>query len=282
MTFKTMFGTGLASLLGLLLFSSSFEARANPRPLPFTYPYEQLGEGQTELELYTDMTPLRVHKDPADRTQGRMYEPYYKLQSELEYGVTDRLEIAFYQQFVAKPQDGGGNRLAFDGLKWRARYRFAEEGEWPVDVAAYLELSWLHDEIEIEEKIILQKRFGSLKLMANLWVEQEIEDYWQRDKRELEFILNPTFGVTYQVSPLFSPGVEYWSRGVLDADEYRSDPVKYANLRLTHFVGPALHFNFGRVWWTAAAYPNLNNINNPQPGEKYGPFWVRSLLGVEL
>jgi hypothetical protein len=270
-----------ATTLGLTLAFAG-AALANPRPLPFTYPYEQLSEGQTEIEAYTDVTPLRVYKDGSDRAKGRQYEPYYKLQTEIEYGVTDRLELGFYQVFVAKPQTGGGNSMSFDGLKWRARYRFAEAGEWPVDVAVYLEVAWLHDEIEWEEKIILQKRFGNLKIMGNLWIEQELADYWQRGKRELEFIVNPTLGLTYQVVPVFSPGIEYWARGMLDADEYKSDPVKYTNHRLTHFVGPAVHLNFGRVWWTVAAYPNLSNADNPHPGEKYGPVWFRSLLGVEL
>lgn len=281
MIFKTMFG---AIGAGLVLLAWTGVARANPRTLPFTYPYEQLNEGQAEVEMYTDMTPLRVYQDPGgDRRQGRMYEPYYRLQSEIEYGVSDHFEVGFYQVFQATPENGGGNTFRFDGLKWRGRYRFAEADEWPVDVAVYLEFAWLHDELELEEKIILQKRFGNLRLMANLWVEQEMENYLRSGEKELELVLNPTFGVTYQVSPLFSPGIEYWARGMLDAEEEaKGDPVKYANKRLTNFVGPAVHLNFGKVWWTLAAYANLNNVNNPQPGEIYGPFWFRSLLGVEL
>src|SRR5437899_12688694 len=76
---------GAACAIGLI----SSVARANPRPLPFTYPYETLPEGAAELELYNDLNPLRVNADPADATAGRIWEPQYRIQAEFEYGITD-------------------------------------------------------------------------------------------------------------------------------------------------------------------------------------------------
>src|SRR4051812_35819513 len=80
---------------------------ATSRPLPFTYPNETLPEGALELEVYTDVNPLRVQADEKDPTQGNLWEPGYILQTEFEYGVTDRVELGFYQQFKADPQAGG-------------------------------------------------------------------------------------------------------------------------------------------------------------------------------
>ena len=31
-----------------------------------------------------------------------------------------------------------------------------------------------------------------------------------------------------------------------------------------------------------AVYAHLNDVNTPQPGEAYGPFWFRSVLGLDL
>src|SRR5258708_6701186 len=135
---------------------------ASPRPLPFTYPYETLDEGELEAELYGDMTPLRVLADQNNPTQGRLWEPAYGLQSEFEYGISDRVELGFYQVFEANPLDGGSNGMTFDGFKWRVRSRLAEAGQWPVDVGLYLELETLHDEDSLEEKVILAKRFERL------------------------------------------------------------------------------------------------------------------------
>jgi hypothetical protein len=271
---KTIIKCSLA--VATLGFGST--ALASPRPLPFTYPVETLDKGELELELYGDMTPLRVYADPAgDPTKGKLWEPFYLIQNEFEYGVTDRLELGFYQVFEGNPQDGGGNTMTFDGFKWEIRTRLAEMGEWPVDVGLYFELETMHDELSFEEKVLLQRRFGSLRLMANLWVEQSIfRPLDASPPRELDFIINPTAGFVYEVAPWFQPGVEYWARGRLDVPG--SDPEA-----VHHFVGPTVHFNWGKLWWTMGGYVDVTNTGTPQVNSAvYGPLWVRSVLGLSL
>src|SRR4051794_1482595 len=111
----------VALLAALPLWLLPSLAHANPRPLPFTYPNETLAKGNLELELYTDVNPLRVYRDPTDPTAGKLWEPGYILQNELEYGLSDHVELGFYQVFEANPADGGENSMTFDGLKWRVR-----------------------------------------------------------------------------------------------------------------------------------------------------------------
>jgi len=256
-------------------------AMANPRPLPFTYPYETLNEGATEVELYGDMTPNRVLADEGgDPAKGRLYEPRYQLQMELEHGITDHTEIGFYYVMQAEPKNGGDNTLKFDGFKWRVRHRFAEAGQWPIDVAVYLELETMHDELSLEEKVLLSKRFGNLRWLANLWVEQTISRPYDTGSHAPHFVINPTTGFTYQVTTKFHPGIEYWARGYVDPSS--EDPIEHQNRLIHHFVGPTVHLNFGQLWWTAGVYANLNNVDNPQPGEVYGPVWFRTVLGIEL
>jgi hypothetical protein len=257
------------------VLAASGAARATPVPLPFTYPYETLGEGELEIELYGDMTPLRVQADPADTNHGRMWEPRYVLQNEFEYGVTDHVELAAYQVFEANPLDGGSNAMTFDGFKFRVRARLAEADEWPIDVALYLELETLHDEYGLEEKVILAKRFQHVHWMANLWVEQSYARPFDASRRRLDFVINPTTGFTYEVARWFQPGVEYWARGELAAQ----DDI---NNRVHHFVGPTVHFDLGKIWWSLGVYADLTNAQTPQPGEIYGPLWARTLLGLAL
>jgi hypothetical protein len=254
-------------------------AIASPRPLPFSYPYETLDKGELELELYGDMTPLRVFEDPNDATKGRLWEPAYLLQNEIEYGVSDRVELGFYQVLEAQPLDGGTNRMIFDGFKWRVRGRIAEAGQWPLDVALYVELETLHDETSLEEKVLLAKRLGRWHWMANLWVEQSEHRAFDAS-RSFHFVLNPTTGLTYEVTPVFQPGVEYWARGELGT--VGDTPVDIVNNRIHHFVGPTVHLNFGKLWWTAGLYVDLNNVNYPQQDEIYGPIWMRTVLGLSL
>lgn len=245
-------------------------ARATPRPLPFTYPYETLDEGQLELELYGDVTPLRV--DTPDR--GRIWEPAYALQNEFEYGVSDRVELGFYQVFEGVPNQFGSNDMTFDGLKFRVRTRLGEAGEWPVDVGLYLELETMHDELALEEKVILAKRVGRWHWMANLWVEESESRPLDSQLRSFHFIINPTTGLVYQFAPAFQLGLEYWARGELD--------TQVVNDQVHHFVGPTVHVDFGKLWWSLGAYADLTNLHDPQPGDVYGPVWVRSVLGLNL
>lgn len=257
-------------------------ASANPRPLPFTYPNETLPEGSLELELYTDVNPLRVNADPTDLSKGRLWEPSYVLQNEFEYGINDRWELGFYQVFEANPQDGGSNGFAFDGLKWRVRTRLAEPGELPLDIGLYFELETMHDELSFEEKVNLQRTFGSAKWMANLWVEQSLERPLDSKDHGSQwvFIVNPTTGLTFQATPTFHPGIEYWARGQL-SPQGESDQDR-ANAKVHHFLGPVAHLNFGRLWWSGGLYLNLTSQKTPQPGDAYGPVWFRSVLGLDL
>src|SRR4051812_26616158 len=156
--------------IAVTLATLSLPARANPRPLPFSYPYETLPAESAELEQYVDLTPVRI-ADPEDTTgNGRIWDQQYRLQTEFEYGITDRLELGLY---LVLANDAGGP-LAFDGLKQRLRYRIADEGELPVDIGLYGEIAEFHDELEFEEKLILSKRFGKLRIMSNLWFEQSL------------------------------------------------------------------------------------------------------------
>ncbi len=44
-------------------------ASANPRPLPYTYPYETSAEGQAELEQYFDLTVVKKYNDDKTKRQ---------------------------------------------------------------------------------------------------------------------------------------------------------------------------------------------------------------------
>lgn len=264
-----------------VLLTSSISA-ANPRPLPFTYPYQTLPEGSLELELYSDVVPLRVQADESDASQGKLWEPRYQLQNEIEYGISDRWELGFYQVFEANPKAGGENGLLFDGLKFRLRTRVAEAGDLPVDVGLYFELETMHDELSFEGKVNLERDIGKLRLMTNLWVEEQIARPLdgKAHGREADFIINPTLGGTYEVTSRLNLGVEYWARGQLSASG--GDEIERENSRVHHFVGPALHLGFGKLWWSLGLYAHLNDVQKPKVGADYGPAWVRSVLGLEL
>src|SRR5579863_2390557 len=159
--------------VGVVLLAGG-RAAATPRPLPFTYTTETLGQGELEVEQLTDLTPVKG----IDTVLGK--EVSYvatQFQTEFEYGITDRLEPGLYVVYVPAPADIGfvAPMTETTGVKERLRYVFADPGAWPIDVGVYGELVEGTTEEEIEAKILLQRRIGNLRIATNLWAEYELE-----------------------------------------------------------------------------------------------------------
>jgi hypothetical protein len=195
-----------AVAIGLFTVCVAHTAGANPRPLPFTYIYETLPRGDAEVELYSDLAPTRVTESSLGNG-GNVWYLNQQFQVEIEYGLTDRLELGLY--LTLAPQDPiVANQPAMPegtGVKQRLRYRFADAGQWPVDLAVYGELTENQSEIELEGKVILQRRVGPLRIAANAWAERE---YYYAGRRE--WVLNPTAGVVFEKWITAQPGIEYW------------------------------------------------------------------------
>ncbi len=142
--------------LSLLLASAAFTAATGPaladrRAFTFTYEYVTQPEGNLELEYYNTQARSRF----GDGGVSSMSQ-----QLEIEYGITDHTDVSLYQ--VVEQEGAGGLRYA--ETKLRARHRFAERGELPVDTLLYLELvkAFGTSAYELEPKLILGKdRMGT-------------------------------------------------------------------------------------------------------------------------
>ena len=263
----------LVALVALLAITPGVAAaQITPRPLPFTYGYATNGEGSTEVEQYVDLTPVKG-ANAEGHTQWYLASQF---QTEFEYGITNHLELGLYVTFAPKPSDLTAAELTEGtGAKQRLRYRFAEEGEWPLDVALYGELVENDMEIEVEGKIILQKRFGRLLVASNLWA--EFERYYTNEKA---LVLNPTLGATYQITPVVNPGIEAWMRAEISNPAEHPVPFGHGPHVL---VGPALMLNFGSFWWSTGVYVRATDYGrSPDPGDAPGAIWARSIIGVQL
>jgi hypothetical protein len=231
---------------------ASNTAFANPRPLAFTYHYNTTAAGQLEVKQYIDVIPLEID----DGAGGESTRLQFDLQTELEFGLSDHWELGFYL-VGRQPVDGP---YAFRGIKQRIRGRFAEEGDLPLDIGIYFEITEYAHELELEQKLILAKRLGQVLLLANISFEQE----FLYDGGEVEVIFNPSLGVAWAPSPAVSLGLEYRLDGELkelgEAD---------------HYLGPVLMLVSGQYFATLGAYGHL-------AGESNADVMVRLLLGIGL
>jgi len=259
---------GLITSAGVLLSST---ASATPKELPFTYPYQTLAKGELELEQYTDVSPVRA--TTADGTKAWVLPPAF--QTEFEYGITNRLEIALYVAFSPGAGDGYTNvpALGDTGIRQRLRYRFADQDVLPIDIAVYGEVSELSDNIELETKLILSKQLGDFHLMANL-VGSRILAYQGPSAWEI----SPSAGVSYQVNPIFHPGLEYWNK-----TEFPDDGERDFDAGPHHYAGPVMMFNWGKLWWSTGVYARMSDLHHTlDAGESFGRVYGRTIVGLSL
>ncbi len=266
--------------VGLLLAHAT--AFATPRPLPFTYNYETLGEGELEVEQYADLTPVKVQTPTS--TENGVTVPLSQFQTEFEYGITNHLELGLYVTLVPPPPDfvAQGSTLPAltegNGVKERLRLRLFDEGVLPIDIGLYGELTENEREFEIEAKIILQKRFGNLRLAANVVGEHE----WYYASTQQDWVFDPSAGATYQVTPVFQPGIESWMWS-----EFTNLPLPNGtpfNDKPNVYVGPAILLDFGKFWWSTGAYLRVTNFDHVMvPGvDSFGLVYFRMILGISF
>lgn len=246
-------------------------ARANPKPLPFSYPFMTLPKGNVEVELYGDLTPLRALSTTTgdEATYART-----QFQVEVEIGLLDYLELGLYVKATPPPGEGyqqTANQENGGQLKQRLRARFADPNEWPVDLSVYFELVEALDEVELEAKLNLARRFERLHLMANL--SGEVEFYFDGHR---DYVLNPSAGFAYEAMAALQPGFEYWTRV-----EFADIEGQELSVQQAHYLGPTLLLQFDKIWWSTGFYFRVDNIGEQRiPGESFGRIWVRTIVGA--
>ncbi len=241
---------------GLLVVLASPWARADRRIFAFTYPYMTLPQGGFELEHYLD-AKLQELPDPGDPGGEAVLEPDWQHQVEAEYGITDHLDFGFYNVFRQKPFGD----LRYRGVKLRSRYRFAERGELPLDLAVYLEGAYKGDEVEVEQRLIFAKSFGALEFAGNLKFEQESK----RGEDELELACEPSLALGYHFSEALALGLEALAQAELEDG---------AAEELGAWVGPTLSVAGRHFWWTVT-------VQRRVLGEEELPEWqLRSLFAA--
>lgn len=190
-------------------------------------------QGEFEVTSWNDM-------NFAEADRGDSYNSRHQV--ELEYGVLDKLQLAYYEVYTWNR----ANDWERDEFKIEAKGRVVDVGQWPVDIALYTEYKNPdgHREInsdELENKVILSKDFGPVNVVANFIFEKKLNtgDPW-----EFEY----TAGASYAVTPRTRLGLEV-KQGLGTDDNFTVDdsqplylvPGIYTSLtpHVRLLVGPA-------------------------------------------
>lgn len=193
-----------------LILAIPAAARADRRAFTHTYEYMTMPEAETEVEIYTQQS--RATLDTASSKT-------FLLELEIEHGITPKWDFAVYHVFeqTAGVTSAEDEAFGLEEMKLESRYRFAERGEWPVNVVAYGEVvrSFADAVWEAEAKAIIARDFDKLTVAVNLIgevafgpgvEEPEVEAGWAG-------------GLSYELAPEIKLGAESWgSFEVEDSD----------------------------------------------------------------
>src|SRR5215468_3843753 len=153
----------VAVLVGVLL--APLAARANDRHFSYTYEAAVLAPGEKELEVWT------TYRNGRDTRYTRFDE-----RLEFEIGLVPGLQTSFYLNLSGIGQDDGTGHLTTStevsvSNEWK--WRLLDQAADGIGFALYGEITGAVDELELEGKLIIDKRFGPLLLAANFVVEHE-------------------------------------------------------------------------------------------------------------
>lgn len=179
-----------------------------------------------------------------------------QVREELEYGVTDRYQVALYfnhdyEHFHDPVGSNDRSDYRQKGISIENKWLVLHPAEQPVGLALYLEptLDAADGAFELEKKIILGQRHGNWKWALNLTHETEWEHQYRDTVGEFEL----TAGLAYVPSARWSVGVEM--RHHAEIEEYRHWEG-YA-----FYLGPSVSYRRDRWWATLTVMPQVYGAN---------------------
>ncbi len=255
-------------LLVFSVLSASLCASASDRQLTYAYTSNVLNPGDAEIEPWTTVRAGR--------------EAYFFLMQnsvEVEFGVTERYQASFYvhaQQGLADVLVGGRAQRqvssSFQGVSFANKWKLLDATADAVGLALYVEPYLRAGEVELEGKLIVDKRLGDLLLVGNLVVEHEW-NYQEAGALKTELKVEAVLGAAYTVFEHFSVGLEARSHNAFETGEVHT----------ALFLGPSLAWRGRSSWVAFTVLPQLASFT--QPGldlEDHERVEARLLLGFHL
>jgi hypothetical protein len=259
------------------------------------------GEGFFGRTYTTDTEPaghFEIEQVVRNRT-GRAFGRYtaFDFRTELEYGITDQFQAAFYLNngyihAVGSPDDDDPNgstgfnrsRWFMQGISLEFIYRVLSPITDPVGLAFYYEPAIafhdLHNGLpydttfENEWRMILQKNFldDTLVLAYNLTLETEFIRFEGEESWASELDLNNELGATYRFAANWFAGLEFRNHNEIGNFNTHEHSV--------FWLGPVIHYGGTHFWGTLSVLkqvsgnPNGLDADGTQVGD--GGLFLRS------
>ncbi|MCP4481623.1 MAG: hypothetical protein GY817_02205 [bacterium] len=233
----------LVSLFLLVLTGISY---ADYRYYAWTYQFDTMIAGETEIEFYTTLK----QSDRNDDTTAK-----WARQIEIETGLTDRWDISMY---LADKYSEKNAKTKFSEVKFRTRYKLTSMKDmFFFDPLIYIEYRIQADRSypdKWETKLVLAKDIDKLNIALNFIPEET----YKEDSKEKKWKYEYAAGVSYAVVPRFRFGVE--SKGDLSNGKY--------------MIGPAFSFANNSLWMSISPIYGVNR--------KSDDIRIQAIVGIAI
>ena len=227
-------------LLGIILIVSMLIA--DQRHFVWTYEYKTVSQGEVEFEHYYTTS----YPNSSDLSENLKINHQF----EIEVGMNDRFDFAFYHQF-----EEFQSNFKYKGYKLRWRYRIGEKNKYLFDPILYFEYHGKPDfsEHKIESKIILAKETNKIIVSLNPIIEFEMED----NEKEME--MEYSAGILYKINKKLNMGIEFKGS-------------EYGN-----YCGPVISHGINDIWVSLGSAIAMNQVKENKPEIE-----IRMIMGVGI
>ncbi|HMT28551.1 MAG TPA: hypothetical protein PKD91_04655 [Bacteroidia bacterium] len=253
-----------------LLFTTCFlgilaVAKGQDRVFNYTYQSIVLNQGQREIEVWNT---LRTGRDGFYRGLDSRIE--------FEFGVAKNLQAAFYlnmgnSSFEQRYEEvGEEDQVTIESeMEWSFsnewKYKMSDPVANSIGSALYAEIGVGTKEMEIEAKLILDKKIGrvtqALNLVAEPEWETEVEIEYNSDgsqetevENEFEFKFEFDYGLSYNINPNWNIGFEVVNRNKVEEGEWETSVLH---------AGPGFSYVRGPVWINLTVLPQISGLKYP-------------------
>ena len=221
---------------------------ADQRNFVWTYEKKMLEPGESEFEIYF------TSEYPDEELFNNENSITLKLQYEFEIGMTDDLEVAFYNTFIQAPD----NSLKFDEYKLRLKYDvFKSDNEWAPLFYSELKGNIDFTEYTIEQKLIFTKYFNNFNFSFNPIIEFEneknVDGKWKSEV-ETEIAL----GLSYNFKKMISSGID------IKSSEYAT------------YIGPVFAHGGEDKYWSFGLMKKIDGLDEKPE------LIIRSIMGFHF
>jgi hypothetical protein len=199
---KSILTTSLAVFAAFGLLSTKSEA--GERRFTFTYEATTAPKGSIEFEQWVTWKA----------TRGSENVNQFDFRHELEFGLTDHLQLGVYLSDWTVEHTAGKTKADWEDAGSELIWNLSNPTTDFLGSALYGEVRVGDEVFALEGKLLLQKNFGPWVIAYNAVVEAEWEG---KDYDEKVGVFEQNLGVSYQVSPHFTVGAELF-HGVEFAD----------------------------------------------------------------